>query len=412
MTQSSRPDWDSLFARRTLGVRLGLEVVSRAFEALGRPAGTVPAIHIVGTNGKGSTAAMLTSGLAAVHQRGAGTLGRTLRSQTGVYTSPHLHRVSERVAIDGEPVSEAVLWRAVQAVDDAETRAPAQRALSFFEVLTLAAMLVFEEVGVKTLVVETGLGGRLDATRVVAPVVVAVTSIAADHQQWLGKDLTAIAGEKAGVFVPGVPVVSATQVPEVRDALSAAADRVGCPLTFVSSLAAAPPRLPGPHQRQNAGVALAALRVIHPHARAADLDDTRWPARLETIDWERGRVTLDAAHNPAACAAVVDALRVRSGPPMAPPPVDLIIVGAQPDKDVAAMLAALRRLAVPITEVDFEGAEVWRLVHREVSVGKHVLVCGSHRLVAAVRARCLAGSIGRHAVLAPPDPSDPRTAGG
>lgn len=395
-TPAPRPDWSSLFARRTEGIRLGLAVVQGVFEAMGRPAGAVPAVHVVGTNGKGSTAAMIAHGIATLGGAPAGV---------GRYTSPHLHRVTERVALDGVPVDEDTLWAAVQRVDAVERAAPGPRRLSFFEVLTLAAMAVFEDAGVEALVVEAGLGGRLDATRVVRPELVVVTSIAVDHQQWLGASLGQIAAEKAGVFAAGVPVLSAAQHPDVAQALRDAAARVGCSLAFVAPLSHAPVGLSGAHQRQNAGLALAALRRRWPRATAAALDGVHWPGRLETVVVGAGQVTLDVAHNPAGMWALVRALDGRS----APRP-DQVVVGCHPDKDRDGMLQALQTLNVPLRWVGVDDAEAvaaaLEALHRAACSGEAVLVCGSHRLVATVRAHLVGGDTGA------PDPSDPRTRNG
>ena len=388
---TDRPDWTSLFARRTQGIRLGLSAVVGVYEALGRPGQGATAVHVVGTNGKGSVAAML--GHALARRRGRRPVGR--------YTSPHLHRVSERVVVDGEPVDEDALWAAVQRVDAVEAAHPPPRPLSFFEVLTLAALVSFADAGARTLVVEAGLGGRLDATRLVNPQVVAVSSIALDHQQWLGDTLEAIAAEKAAVFRTGVPVISAPQLPEVQAVLREHAHRVGAALRFVPALPAAPRGLPGPHQRINAAVALAVLQQLEPEADASWLDGVSWPGRLEEIAASPGTLVLDVAHNPAAMQAMVDTV-LESG--AAIPKPDRIVVGVQADKDRAGIAAALDRLAVPITWVDVDDPAAATIVRRHTDNGDTVLVCGSHVLVAGVR--------GDRTSLAPPDPSDPRSFGG
>lgn len=384
----TRPDWTSLFGRRTHGIRLGLEAVQGVYETLGEPAAGLPAVHVVGTNGKGSVAAMIAHALHRVDGR----------RPIGRYTSPHLQRVSERVVVDGVPVDEDALWGSVQAVDAAERSHPPPRPLSFFEVLTLAALVSFERAGARTLVVEAGLGGRLDATRLVSPAVVAVTSIALDHQQWLGDTLEAIAGEKAAVFRAGVPVISAPQDRAVEAVLRAAADGVGAALRFVTPLPRAP--LAGPHQRINAAVALAALRVLEPEADARWFDGVTWPGRLEVVRGSAGTLVLDVAHNPAAMEAIVDALL---DPDAETPRPDRVVVGLQADKDRAGVQAALDRLAVPITWVDVDDARVVDTVHAFTDKGDTVLVCGSHLLVARMHAGATS--------MEGPDPSDPRSFG-
>jgi len=201
--------WEALFARRTLGVRLGLEIVEGAYAAMGRPAQGIPAIHVVGTNGKGSTAALAEHALR----------GRGLR--TGLYTSPHLHRVGERVRVGGQPVDDERLRAHVEAVLRVEGGLSLPRPLSFFELLTLAAFDLLAAAGVDAMVVEAGLGGRLDATRLIEPRVVAVTSIDFDHMAILGDTIAKITTEKAAVMRPGVPTVSAPQRPEAEAVLRA-----------------------------------------------------------------------------------------------------------------------------------------------------------------------------------------------
>ncbi|MBL8946375.1 MAG: bifunctional folylpolyglutamate synthase/dihydrofolate synthase, partial [Myxococcales bacterium] len=209
---------EALFERRSLGIRLGLEAVTRAWEQLGAPCRGVPAVHVVGTNGKGSTSAMVDH-----------TLRRWGR-RVGLYTSPHLHRVGERVRVDGVAESDDALQAAVDrvlALEQSATSLP--RPLSFFEVLTLAAWLRFAERGVDVIVAEAGMGGRWDATRICDARVVAIASIALDHQAFLGDTLAAIAGEKVAVARPGVPVFSVAQAPEVLAVLRAETTAIGAP---------------------------------------------------------------------------------------------------------------------------------------------------------------------------------------
>ncbi|MCA9655098.1 MAG: bifunctional folylpolyglutamate synthase/dihydrofolate synthase [Myxococcales bacterium] len=401
----SEPDgWDALFSRRTLGVRMGLGIVQGVFEAMGRPGEAIAAVHVVGTNGKGSTAAMVEHAL-----RGRGW-------RTGLYTSPHLRRVGERVRVDGEAVADERLRAHVRAVLGAEAGLSLARPLSFFELLTLAALDLLAAAGVEVLVVEAGLGGRLDATRLVSPTVVAITSIALDHQAILGDTLAAIAAEKAAVMRAGVPTVSARQGPEAAAVIEARAAEVGSPLVWASPLPRAPVGLAGAHQRSNAAVALLAARVLEPAIGPEALDGVRWPGRLEVVPWGGGTLVLDVAHNPAGIAAVVDA--VEAG---AVPQPSLVLFGCQADKDGPAMVQALERLALERWWVGPEpglppvgGAAAWsatfgseriaaalEAMRSELARGAVVLVCGSHKLVGAVLAAV-------HGDLGEPDPQDPR----
>ena len=199
------PAWQqALFERRTLGVRLGLDAVRRVDAALGHPASGVPALQVVGTNGKGSTVAML-----------AALLRHACDGPWGVYTSPHLHRVGERVAVAGRAISDAGLHAHVERIEEAERRVDVR--LSFFEVLTLSALLEFEAAKVSGMILEAGLGGRLDATRLRPASVVGIASIDLDHQEYLGNTLAEIAAEKAAVIEPGA---RAFTVPQASEAMA------------------------------------------------------------------------------------------------------------------------------------------------------------------------------------------------
>jgi dihydrofolate synthase/folylpolyglutamate synthase len=403
VSTGSAGTWEALFARRTLGVRLGLEIVEGAYEALGRPGSGIPAVHIVGTNGKGSTAAMIEHAL-----RGRGR-------RTGLYTSPHLHRVGERVRVGGRPVEDERLRAHVEAVLRVEQGLALARPLSFFELLTLAALDLLGAAGVDVLIVEAGLGGRLDATRLVVPGVVAVSSIDLDHQAILGETIAAIAAEKAAVMRTGVPTVSAPQRPAAAAVLQARAAEVGSPLHVVEPLARAPRGLPGAHQRLNGALALAAARVSIPDLRVDELDGACWPGRLERLVSGGGTLVLDVAHNPAGVAVVAAA--VQAGEVPRP---DLVIMGCQADKDGVGMVAALApvpglRWWVALGDAPPQpAAGEWAAHHAgpddpeflgalaaALAAGRVVLVLGSHVLVGAVRARAV-GDTG------PADPQDPR----
>jgi len=358
--------------------------VRSAFEHLGAPAAQIPALHVVGTNGKGSTAAMTAHALTKAGMR------------VGLYTSPHLVHVAERIRIGGEPIGEDALERAVRRVLAIE--------LTFFEVLTLAAMLAFDEAGVQVIVLEAGLGGRLDATRIASTVAVAVTRIALDHQRYLGTDLRAIAGEKAAVMHHGALAFTSSQAPEVELVLAQAARAVGTTIAYVEPLARAPVGLSGSHQRENAALALALARTCVPTLESHDLDGVHWPGRLERVLHGGGEIVFDVAHNPNGIEAVVTSLRdhwdARDR---------VIVFGCMPDKDADTMVALLRRLETPIWIVppndsvtvalassglpghpgrsfsspsspEFRGELAATLAR-----GASVLVCGSHQLVGTVR---------------------------
>lgn len=403
----SAPAWQrALHERRSLGVELELDAVFAAFDALGRPAGDVPAIHVVGTNGKGSTAAMCAHALA-----GAGL-------RVGLYTSPHLHRVGERVRVDGAPLSDAALEGHVEAVLSIESCISA-RPLTFFEVITLAAMRAFAARAVDVLVLEAGLGGRLDATRVGDARVTVITSIGHDHARYLGDTITAIAGEKAAVIRADAPCVSAPQRPEARAVIERVAVARGASLRVVSPLSRPPRGLPGAHQRINGALALAAIEALAdvtagPVAAAcasigargpAALDGVRWPGRLERVAWGNGSVVFDVAHNLDGVAALAEAF------PSAGERERAIVFGCMEDKDAGGMLAILARLGAPIwlTRASADGAREPRTIESPCAVtavheradapalaracdellarGGELWVCGSVYLVAELRAR-------------------------
>jgi len=388
---------ESLFDRRALGIRLELETLGRVHGALGSPGAGIPALHIVGTNGKGSIAAMAGHAL-----RGHGY-------RVGLYTSPHLQRVTERVRVDGVELERGALEAAVGRVLAHETP-DLPRPLSFFEVLTLAALCVFEDARVEVLVAEAGMGGRWDATRCVSARAVAVASIGMDHEAWLGSTLAAIAAEKAAVFRRDIPVISGPQEPEVQAVLEGSANAVGAPLRWVEPLVAAPDGLPGGFQRTNAAVALAAARCFAPQLQASALDGTRWPGRLERHAEGGGTLVFDVAHNVPGARALRDAT-IGEGP-------WVVVAGCQADKDSAGIVAALADLgslwwveleggapapnAAARTFASPEDAALAEAIEAALAEGLRVLICGSHRLVGAARTRWLGGSFGDG------DPSDPR----
>ncbi|MGH7297250.1 MAG: bifunctional folylpolyglutamate synthase/dihydrofolate synthase, partial [Polyangiaceae bacterium] len=269
-----------VYDRIPLGMRLGLEPMRAACERAGHPERTFPAVHVAGTNGKGSVCAMVDA------------IARAQGKSAGLYTSPHLCRFAERIRIDGEPVSDETL---ASALDRALNLGPD---LSFFETATLAAFLVFRDAGVDVAVLEVGLGGRLDATNVIpTPRAAAITRIALDHTDRLGATLEQIAREKAGIAKPGLDLVLGVMPPAVRAAIDGVAREHEATTSSVDG-APYPARvgLAGEHQRDNARIAAVLGARIGASARAIEegLAHVRWPARLERI----GDVLLDAAHNP------------------------------------------------------------------------------------------------------------------
>jgi dihydrofolate synthase/folylpolyglutamate synthase len=314
---------ENLYRRIPLGMRLGLEPMRAACERVGHPELVFTAVHVAGTNGKGSVCAMVES------------IARLHGLRTGLYTSPHLCRFAERIRIDGEPISDPqladLLERALREAPD----------LSFFEAATLTAFLAFRQARVDVGILEVGLGGRLDATNVLPRVsAAAITRIALDHADRLGPTLVDIAREKAGIAKPGVDLVLGPMDPDVRAAIDQVAHQHGATTSSIDDIAA-PTRigLDGQHQMDNARIATVLGRRLGapPEAIAAGLAAVRWPGRLERI----GRHLLDCAHNPDGTQALAKHVRTLG----VPPERVKLVFGALTDKDWQGMLADLAPLA-------------------------------------------------------------------
>ena len=316
-----------LYGTQTFGIKLGLDNARRLLAASGNPQDRLRFVHVAGTNGKGSVCAMLDSVL-----RSAGI-------RCGLYTSPHLVGFRERIRLDGSEIPEDAVAEGLSLLR--ETSAGWDHAPTFFELTTVLAAWWLAREGADIVVWETGMGGRLDATNVVTPLVSVITPIGLDHQQWLGPTLAAIAEEKAGILKPGVPAVSAPQPEEVRVVLEARAAEIRTGLRFVDGIYDGPLGLRGEHQRRNAALALAALDaaglVPDPAARRRGLASVRWPGRFEVIGTG---LVVDGAHNPQATGVLVQAWRsvfVRTKA--------RLVFGALGDKNLASMLADLRCIA-------------------------------------------------------------------
>lgn len=402
LSPPSRPALRELYGRVERGMRLGLDAMREACARADHPELSFEVAHIAGTNGKGSTCAMIES------------MARAAGKTTGLYTSPHLCRFAERVRVNGEPIDDEML-------DDALARAlEIGPHLTFFETATLAAFLVFRDINVDVAILETGIGGRLDATNVVQkPRVTAITGIALDHTDRLGRTLEEIAREKAGIAKHGVPMVLGPMAPSVRAAalevtLAARAlpivmgtDPDGDPNEHAPSL------LDGPYQRNNARIASRVARElgINETMRRTGLMTATWPGRFERIEVQRGphrgRWILDGAHNPDGAQALAAALQeTRDG--KAP---GAIIFGALADKAWPEMLHHLAQVRCPRVFVAPRGRDATEpatlarydagLVATSLPEAMHiarsaaadleapVVVCGSLYLVGEARALLL-----------------------
>lgn len=320
-----------LYDTQTFGVRLGLASTRRLFAVLGQPDERLKFLHVAGTNGKGSTCALMDAILRAAGRRSA------------LYTSPHLVDFRERIRVGGEMIPPEAVAEGLTILRDAVQGWEQQP--SFFEITTVLAAWWFARAGAEVVVWETGMGGRLDATNAVTPAVTAITPIGFDHQAWLGDSLAAIACEKAGIFKAGVPAVSAPQIPEAGDVLRERAKKIGCSLDFIAEpWTTSPVGLAGDYQRWNAALAVRALELagesFSSGETAQGLSAVRWPARFQFI---APKVVVDGAHNPAAAAVLVDTWREQFGGQSA-----RLIFGALRDKDVAGLLGSLRAIASEI----------------------------------------------------------------
>ena len=285
--------------------KLGLERIRSLLAALGNPERAFRVVHVAGTNGKGSTCAMIDAGLRAQGVR------------TGLYTSPHLNEPTERIQVDGMPVSTVQFQKAFDVTHKAAEALDLDCHPTYFETVTAMAFWLFREMGVDTAVVETGLGGRLDATNVVAsPALTVITPIDFDHESYLGHTIEAIAGEKAGIIKEGVPLVMAVQRPEAEAVLTARAAELGAPVIPASRLEIRDLQLnrrgstfsgltcplAGEHQVENARVAALALKELG--VDPSGIAEASWPGRLEHVA-PNPDIILDGAHNPAGARALV-----------------------------------------------------------------------------------------------------------
>jgi dihydrofolate synthase/folylpolyglutamate synthase len=318
-----------LYGTQRFGIKLGLENVRRLLGELNVPGENQRVIHVAGTNGKGSVCAMIDS------------ICRAQGYRTGLFTSPHLVTYRERIQVNGEMISEEKTAAGLNAIR--KLIASWDPHPTFFEITTALALIHFQESECELVVLETGLGGRLDATNAVTPVASVITPIGYDHQKWLGNTLEEIAGEKAGIIKPRLPVVSSRQEPAAEEVLCARAAECAAPITFVETpYAKSSVALAGVHQKENASLAIAALAAggiaIEESAIVRGLANVRWPARFQSWDEQ---IIIDGAHNPAGARVLVETWRQQFGDARA-----TILLALLRDKDVAGICRAL----APISE--------------------------------------------------------------
>ncbi len=397
-------------------IDLVLDRVWRLLAALDHPERRLPpVVHVAGTNGKGSTLAMIRAGLEA----GGG--------RCHAYTSPHLARFHERIRLAGALISEPALGALLDEVEAAN----GGTAITYFEITTCAALLAMARVPADWTLLEVGLGGRLDATNVVEPRLTVITPVALDHQQFLGDTIEEIAAEKAGILKPGVPCVVGPQDARARAVIEARAERTGAPLLLhgqdwtaweergrliyqdARGLLDLPrPALPGPHQIDNAGAAIAALRQLGADDDAAEAaTGAIWPARMQRLvrgplveAAGRAQLWLDGGHNPAAGQALAATLAAMPGPrwhlvcgmlntkdpvgfmaPLAPHAADLHAV-AVPESEATLTpgqtAAAAGRAGIAGGEASDVASAIGAIVAAEP--GARILICGSLYLAGSV----------------------------
>ncbi|KIC35827.1 bifunctional folylpolyglutamate synthase/dihydrofolate synthase [Leisingera sp. ANG-M7] len=358
MTQTSDAILARMMALHPKIIDLTLDRVWRLLAALDNPQENLPpVIHLAGTNGKGSTQAMIRAGLEG--------MGKSVHA----YTSPHLARFHERIRLAGELISEAHL---TEVLDECYAKNGGEN-ITYFEITTVAGLLAFSRTPADYTLLEVGLGGRLDATNVITPEVSVITPISIDHEQFLGNTLAKIAGEKAGIIKRGVPVVVGPQPDEATEVIEATAARLGAPLIAYgqhwhvceergrlvfqdeNGLLDLPlPALLGAHQIQNAGAALAALRHLGADEAACEaaMVNAEWPARMQKLKTgpliaaaPEAELWLDGGHNAAAGVALADVLAKLPARPTH------LICGMLNTKDVSGYMAPLAPHVASLTAI-------------------------------------------------------------
>jgi dihydrofolate synthase/folylpolyglutamate synthase len=336
-----------LYDLRLFGAKFGLENTFKLAALAGNPQNQLRFIHVAGTNGKGSTCAMLES------------IYRVAGLRVGLFTSPHLVSFRERIQVNRQLISESEVVRLVEELLPLLKQFPTDHHPTFFEVVTVMALKFFAEQKCDLVIWETGLGGRLDATNIITPLAGVITNIQFDHQQWLGDTLEKIAAEKAGIIKPGVPVITAADEPEALAVIEKTAREKNAPLIKVAQAsrlsAAETAALPlmGDHQQLNAALAAVTVETLQnkiPVSEAAvraGLETVNWPGRLQLVTRPSGqKILLDGAHNVAGAKVLRQALEKHFGGTRR-----ILILGVLQDKDWRQICETLAPLAVRISTV-------------------------------------------------------------
>jgi dihydrofolate synthase/folylpolyglutamate synthase len=394
-------------------IKLGLDRIRAVLSALGNPQRSYRIVHVAGTNGKGSTCAMIDAGLRAAGVR------------TGLFTSPHLIEPTERIQIDGLPVTHSEFERAFNVVHDAAKSLDLDVHPTYFETVTAMALWIFRERKVETAVIEVGLGGRLDATNIVEPALTVITPIDMDHQFYLGNTLQQLAAEPAGILKPGVPAIFAKQRPDAAQILNARAAELNISVKRASDYEIRDLEvtsrgshfngitcpLAGEHQVDNAVTAVLALEALGVSPKG--IEEARWPGRLEHVTPNPDTI-LDGAHNPAGAQALANYLRRFYGTKKI-----WMIFGAMRDKDVrevgeilwpiahelifTAPTAPGNRALEPETLRDIAGRgqteptiqAAYESVLKQITADDVIVITGSLYLIGEARQLFLATTLGR-----------------
>ncbi|MBW2612433.1 MAG: bifunctional folylpolyglutamate synthase/dihydrofolate synthase [Deltaproteobacteria bacterium] len=402
---------DEMFALQRFGIKLGLGTIRNILKGLGNPQNSFACIHIAGTNGKGSIA----SGLAAILQ--------ATGFRTGLYTSPHLIDFNERITVDNQPISDK---RVVEAYQKVKNLHHGSREPTFFEFTTAMALYEFAARGVEWAIIETGMGGRLDATNMVKPAVSIISNISLEHRMYLGNTIAQIAGEKGGIIKNRIPVVTGARQPDALAVIGSIARRKSAPFyRFGKDFRVRRNKggtfnyygmdhtwrqlklsLIGPHQVDNAALVLAACETLirskktgisETHVREG-LKNIRWPGRLEFVG-QSPRILLDGAHNLAAARNLArflrDSLHNRD---------ITLVAGILDDKPYKAMLQPLMKLCKrvivtrPVIDRALDPEVLYaaaKQVVRDVSLFPSVDKAVSHAVATAAPDEiiCIAGSL-------------------
>jgi dihydrofolate synthase/folylpolyglutamate synthase len=373
-----------LYGLQMFGANFGLENTRKLAALACNPQEKLRFIHIAGTNGKGSTCAMLES------------IYRVAGLRVGLFTSPHLVSFRERIQVNRQLISESELVCLVEEIQPLFKQFPANNHLTLFEVVTVMALKFFAEQKCDLVIWETGLGGRLDATNIITPLASVITNIAFDHQQWLGDTLEKIAAEKAGIIKPGIPVLTATDETSALAVIEKIAREKNAPLKIVGMNAAlrrpdSAVRCPylsllGEHQKTNAALALATVEALQKQIPVEEekirkgLANVNWPGRLQIIQKPDGQnFLLDGAHNAAGAKALSKALEKNFHATKR-----TLILGILQDKDSRQICETLAPLAekiftVPVLSERTANSDELAEVCRAANPAAEVFICHSLR---------------------------------